>query len=665
VGTAMQQEHHRPWERMIRDLHRGFNLLDQEIGLLRDIDQTILSIGGDGRASRSLEDLFLVSIERFSRIHRLHTPVLCYVYLGEHLALLQEAGQESPHPTRISISSALDPFLKAAANPRLTPIVVTRDAGDDIFSVFTDAKTILLCPMYSSSGTLFCIFLLADNDPPEGSHLSDPDFKHSITSLVSQLAIAYGHRDRDQQHQRIQELWSKFLELNLSPTMCFQHLTRKVPEFLPKFGSLKIVGPTPEVQALMLVRDNKGSPDHLVIRGTTGHEYSGTRVAIERSICGLLVTDEKLPLFCDDPTKPKYAHLYRNYLGHAKQIKTELVVRITKGAELVGVLNLESETVDAFNIHHREAILSLANTIAPLVTVFEQRITMNTLMQHSVTTSTRQYLEALAGTFGHAVGTPLRSMRTNIRLASDMLSNDANRALEAIRSTKQETLAVALDEASRTLTQIASAHARLLKDYTQIHKYTSDFTTDIASYADAGPMSIREVLKSAVELASDSLLTAGANIQFSFEKDETSPATRVVGSNLLKQHLFSIFNNAILSIEERMLADHAPGVITISISEDQPPESQEVSLNRSWAVRIRDNGMGVSPEQLDALRRFDPGVRFRKSTGHGFGLTAAHRYMAAIDGRIELDSEKGRFFEVRLYFAASAPPGRTLGPKNT
>ena len=36
----MIPQNQRPWERLIRDLHRGFSLLEKEIGLLREIEDS-------------------------------------------------------------------------------------------------------------------------------------------------------------------------------------------------------------------------------------------------------------------------------------------------------------------------------------------------------------------------------------------------------------------------------------------------------------------------------------------------------------------------------------------------------------------------------------------------------------------------------------------------
>jgi signal transduction histidine kinase len=96
-------------------------------------------------------------------------------------------------------------------------------------------------------------------------------------------------------------------------------------------------------------------------------------------------------------------------------------------------------------------------------------------------------------------------------------------------------------------------------------------------------------------------------------------------------------------------------VISVSVSAEIPPDTEEVLLNEYWVIKIRDNGSGVSSEQLTKLNRFEPGIRFRKGIGHGHGLTAAQRYMASLGGRVTLYSELGKYFEVALYLRKSEP----------
>lgn len=653
-----------PWETVLRDLHREFSLLERELSLIQDISESILNIRADDDI-KPLENLFVDAIERFSRIRNTQFPLLCYVCLGAEFVLLERQDSDVAEAITIDIPKVFKASLTGQDLNTIQVSVISRNENDALFGYFPGMKTILLCPMFSEWKQLICVFLLADTNTIEGSHLSDQAFRNSVVSLVSQLAIAYKHHDRALQHGWIKNLWNAFLEWNLSPTACFKEMARQIPSFLPTFGPIKYRGIGPEVQILTLRREpdpDSHTPEQLVIRGTTGHEHEGTKVSIERSISGLLIkSDEgKRPFFCDDVTKPKYKKLYRKYLGNGKTIRTELAVRLSLQGQPVGVLNLESEEPDAFNVHHVAAVLRLSEMIAPVVMVLERRLGMNSKMQMSVASSTARYLDGIASVYRHSMQTPLAAMRANIEMASDVVQSqvvtDLEQALKLASTSDNAKLVSILNRITENVKRTGPPFKRLLATHSQISNYNADFLSDVSSYSESGPMDLRATVNAAVKLVTDSLLARlGQQVRIEFVADETTPTTRVHCSPLLKQHLYSIFHNAVLAIQERHRKDPGVGIISIAITKGLPPPSQEVQLNTSWAVSIRDNGIGVKPDQLERLQRIEPGVRFRKDGGQGSGLVAAERFMTSIGGRLELNSEFEKGFEVILHLSGDRP----------
>lgn len=58
----------------------------------------------------------------------------------------------------------------------------------------------------------------------------------------------------------------------------------------------------------------------------------------------------------------------------------------------------------------------------------------------------------------------------------------------------------------------------------------------------------------------------------------------------------------------------------------------------SAVLRIRDNGMGISPEDLAEIRQFEPGGTSKKQHGTGFGLPIAQRRVADHGGQLRITS---------------------------
>lgn len=73
---------------------------------------------------------------------------------------------------------------------------------------------------------------------------------------------------------------------------------------------------------------------------------------------------------------------------------------------------------------------------------------------------------------------------------------------------------------------------------------------------------------------------------------------------------------------------------------------------------VRDTGIGMTPEQLAIIRRFEPFVQAegsvtRKYGGMGLGLSISHRLCGAMGGTLTIDSQPGQGSTVRVRLPAS------------
>ena len=86
------------WESTIRELYKELKLLEDERLLLRGIDQKIL-LGHDiNDARQGIEVTFIDTLEKFTKMHNLKEPVLCYVYLGHKLSLMNDKYNNGKYP---------------------------------------------------------------------------------------------------------------------------------------------------------------------------------------------------------------------------------------------------------------------------------------------------------------------------------------------------------------------------------------------------------------------------------------------------------------------------------------------------------------------------------------------------------------------------------------
>jgi signal transduction histidine kinase len=641
------------WRRSIRELYDSFRRTDEELKLLRDIDRSVLDQfelegAADDDVTKSVERVFADSLVRLTRMHGLHEPGRCYVYVGEDLLALDVDAPSSQSQTSLRTPKVV---VELASVVEREPKVLGRhDQTEDLFEQLGEAQSVLLQPIYEAE-TLFAVLLFTDREQVSVSPLNDPELMESVATVGRQLSIAYSHSLRVERERRSAELWNLFIDSNLAPTVCFKQLATMARGAYPTFGPLKLEE-DPEVQILVLEHAADGKPLFLTIRGTTGGESINTKIKIEESISGLLIEEEpyQREFFCDDPRKEKYRDVYKSYLGQGAgtAIKTEFAVRlIAPGGRLIGVLNFESAIENALNLRHQTAILEFADRIARMVEVFEERIDHNRAMQLSVSSVTSKYLDSLAGIFRHGVASPLLGIRGDVEAARSILDEKIRPLLGA--SVEDEHEEAGSDLASE-LSKLSLAIDGLGVEYGQVYEFTRDFGDEISGFGDTGRFDLRELIDETVSLAQRSYL-AKADTNIAIRVDGKRPAYAFC-TRLFKQHFFSLLTNAIYSLQEKARLERGDRYVEVTIeAHSDAGEAQEADLNRGWLVKIRDNGMGVDEETLAKLKRFQPGSHYRSGApGLGLGLVAMQRYMGSIGGWVSLDSESGEFFEVRLLF---------------
>lgn len=173
--------------------------------------------------------------------------------------------------------------------------------------------------------------------------------------------------------------------------------------------------------------------------------------------------------------------------------------------------------------------------------------------------------------------------------------------------------------------------------------------TDTLSYAKlngAGepfaPVPLNEVVDEAAETLSAPLDACGGRV----ERDAELPVA--VGSRTQLRTLFeNLIGNAV-----RYRKPDAPPLIRIAASRPSPA---------FWSVTVRDNGIGIAPENQERIfemyTRLDPA--HAGGAGSGIGLATCRRVMALHGGTIRVESAPGQgaAFHLLLPFAKPVPGG--------
>lgn len=97
--------------------------------------------------------------------------------------------------------------------------------------------------------------------------------------------------------------------------------------------------------------------DQLVLGPYLGKPSPHTRIKIDRGICGAAIR-EKQTLIVPDVSQDS------RYLGCSLETKSEIVVPIMKGERIFGEIDIDSDSLDAFDQKDKEVLEKVADILA-------------------------------------------------------------------------------------------------------------------------------------------------------------------------------------------------------------------------------------------------------------------------------------------------------------
>jgi PAS domain S-box-containing protein len=146
---------------------------------------------------------------------------------------------------------------------------------------------------------------------------------------------------------------------------------------------------------------------------------------------------------------------------------------------------------------------------------------------------------------------------------------------------------------------------------------------------DRQPQSLTDLVRDTLNLVSDRIKLRQMHLETHFSPD---PCTAPLDREQVRVALTNILINAVEAMEP------GRGKLTVTTADDD---------NAQVYVEIRDNGSGISPDNLQRL--FDPFFTGKQS-GMGLGLTATQNIVNSHKGHIEVESQLGQGTLFRIYF---------------
>ena len=308
---------------------------------------------------------------------------------------------------------------------------------------------------------------------------------------------------------------------------------------------------------------------------------------------------------------------YRSIKGW--QAGSEMCVAIREGERIIGIIDVESSSRNAFTHNDFIALESLAGILA------------------SVITSADQY-QRLQVTISQ-----LRSTQMELRARMDAQRSAENRLIQAAKLAAVGEMAAGIaHELNNPLTSVTGFAELVLEDMPEGSESRKDLETvmrealrardvvrrllDFARQSEStrSRASLNEVVDDVVALSRHLIHTSGIELKIDLEKN--LPWV-LIDANQMKQVLINLVHNALQAMPDG--------------GEMEIKTSNASRNNRDWIiVSVQDTGVGIP--QLEQARIFEPFYTTKGNQGGtGLGLSVTYGIITDHGGHIDVVSQPG------------------------
>ena len=170
----------------------------------------------------------------------------------------------------------------------------------------------------------------------------------------------------------------------------------------------------------------------LRVEASSGYDEDtlGLQIQIGQGITGW-VAEKREPLLVNDVLNDP------RYIAGNENVRSELSVPLTYREELIGVLNIESDELNAFDEHDQDILGTLAGSLSAIIV--NARLTERQRQLFEVTSKIRRSakMETILETTANELSKVLRTRRTRINVGGDLISGESQESQTGVGSTPE------------------------------------------------------------------------------------------------------------------------------------------------------------------------------------------------------------------------------------
>jgi signal transduction histidine kinase len=568
------------WEELLEDLRYEFLMREEELELLLQIDKGILD------NERPLNEIFDFIVGRTQQLLR-SDRVIIFLRKGGSIEVAYSAGQPAESQSfsiserRFIVANATVNIPDVTASPYQQEFVpITGDDGRPL-------RSLLSTPIIAG-GILTGVISAEAFEPNAFSQVHERILK----AIAAQIAIAL---------QRVQafDRAKLFAEVD---KLIFEtpESHRVIPAALEKvIDALRVIEHVELSGAQIWFLRGE---DELEVAHSTNPADTGLVVRTDQSICGRAVRERQTITIGDVSADPEY----RRMLGSGIQSEIAIPLKLSN-AKVIGVLNVESEQLDAFEGFSQVILETFASRVITLLAFAK----LTSDLTESIEVRSANDLLVAVGDQANSMILRINNIVGNMRLRILELRDLDEAGALGDHPFFTESIGVLKGLADETL-QMPEEVTRILDQDTVVANPNHVIRSTLAKLAIPGNISVDLRLDPDVPP-----LTL-----YSFD---------IVVENLLRNAIDAMPSGGVLSITTSLVyhAEIGSGYIELA---------------------VKDTGVGISSENRSRIFELDFSTKHSSRSTHGLGLWWIRNFVLRVNGDITVSSEPdvGSEFVVRI-----------------